>query len=89
MDNLARSARQVQYATEDVFSALHQEYSLGLMTVEMLYVMCDAIWPDINLQYVLNFYGQIGNSLVGGDKGPNDSDEGAYVVGADSLGQPS
>jgi len=84
-EQLARGARQVQYAAESIVSMLHDEHGLGLLTVEMLHVLCDAIWPDINLQYVLNFYGQIGNSLVGGDKGPDDGDEGAFVQSAGAV----
>ena len=64
-DELARATRLAQYAVEQATSTLQERYQLGLLTVEILHVICDAIWPDMNLQYILNYYSEIGESLVG------------------------
>jgi hypothetical protein len=34
------------------------------MTYEVLSTICAAIWPDENLQYVLNFQREIGGALT-------------------------
>jgi hypothetical protein len=76
-NQLVRAARQAQSAVEQAAGAFQEARNVGLLTVETLHVICDAIWPDMNLQYILNYYSEIGDSLVERFRGVRNSETGA------------
>jgi hypothetical protein len=56
------------------------------MTGDILYEICDTIWPDPNISYILNFYQQIGHTLYQSPENPHHSPL-AQVAVRSSLAQ--
>ena len=68
---LQQQSRQAAAAAQDLRSALQGAVSaspsaIGApeLTAEILGQICDALWPDYNMQYIVNFQVQAGKRLV-------------------------
>jgi hypothetical protein len=68
---IQQQSRQVATAAQDVRSALQSAVSatpnaIGVpeLTTDILGQICDALWPDYNMQYIVNFQVQAGKRLV-------------------------
>jgi archaellum component FlaC len=54
----------VQSTTQSAVAAVGAATAPPRLTLEILHVICDTLWPDENMQYVLNFYSKVGAVLA-------------------------
>jgi hypothetical protein len=63
LEQFYETVNEVQFATQAAVAAVGAATAPPRLTVEIVHVICDTLWPDENMQYVLNFYSKVGNAL--------------------------
>lgn len=57
-------SQEAQSTIEATVAAVQTASAPPQLTVDILYEICDSVWPDQNMPYILNFYNQLGERLM-------------------------